>query len=330
LRIKNFSVSGLPAENSAPISYSLNNDLNILTGRNGSGKTTLLKLLWYVISGNIEHAIREVPFTSVQIETTDYKITIRKQGSEAKGIEIALDSGAKEFEPQYDEDGDQVSDPVIEANDFVMDYGSSVFFPTFRRIEGGFSIRPSNRRMTLATQRTTRSQIALEEALQELSRKMTVNNHTFVTSISTVDIVDLLMKQYTEMSELSNNLQRNTSDEIIERIMRYQRRSESADPGENADELIDKIKSMIEELNRRRESLLEPLNAVRSLVQRLFQHSGIVLNSRLSFGDAANAVTSEALSAGEKQLLSFICYNAFYKDSIIFIDEPELSRLVYT
>jgi predicted ATPase len=50
-----------------------------------------------------------------------------------------------------------------------------------------------------------------------------------------------------------------------------------------------------------------------------------VLNSRISFGDAANAVTSEALSAGEKQMLSFICYNAFYRDSIIFIDEPELS-----
>ena len=31
------------------------------------------------------------------------------------------------------------------------------------------------------------------------------------------------------------------------------------------------------------------------------------------------------LSAGEQQMLSFLCYNAFYEDSIIFIDEPELS-----
>lgn len=45
----------------------------------------------------------------------------------------------------------------------------------------------------------------------------------------------------------------------------------------------------------------------------------------MRFGDAAGAVYSDELSAGEKQMLSFICYNAFYKDSIIFIDEPELS-----
>jgi predicted ATP-dependent endonuclease of OLD family len=31
------------------------------------------------------------------------------------------------------------------------------------------------------------------------------------------------------------------------------------------------------------------------------------------------------LSAGEKQMLSFICYNAFKRNSIAFIDEPELS-----
>jgi predicted ATP-dependent endonuclease of OLD family len=45
----------------------------------------------------------------------------------------------------------------------------------------------------------------------------------------------------------------------------------------------------------------------------------------MSFGDAATAVNSESLSAGEKHMLSFVCYNAFYRDSIIFIDEPELS-----
>ena len=154
---------------------------------------------------------------------------------------------------------------------------------------------------------------------------MSLQSHTFVTSLSTVDIVDLLMRQYTEMSELSNNLQRETSDKIIERIMLYQRESGSFLPTESADGVIDKIKSMIEDLNHKREDILAPLNAVRSLVQRLFQHAGIVLHSRLSFGDAANAVASETLSAGEKQMLSFICYNAFYKDSVIFIDEPELS-----
>lgn len=33
----------------------------------------------------------------------------------------------------------------------------------------------------------------------------------------------------------------------------------------------------------------------------------------------------DKLSAGEKQMLSFLCYNTFSKNKIIFIDEPELS-----
>ena len=37
------------------------------------------------------------------------------------------------------------------------------------------------------------------------------------------------------------------------------------------------------------------------------------------------AIFSDKLSAGEKQMLSFLCYNFFFDNSVIFIDEPELS-----
>ena len=47
--------------------------------------------------------------------------------------------------------------------------------------------------------------------------------------------------------------------------------------------------------------------------------------SNLAIGDIGNAISSDKLSAGEKQMLSFICYNTFTKNHIIFIDEPELS-----
>src|ERR1700693_2362777 len=94
--IKQFEVTGLPAEKSAPISHVLHDDLNILTGRNGSGKTTLLKLLWYIISGNIEHAVREVPFSSAHIETSEYSITVRRQG-EATQIDLVVGERKIEF-----------------------------------------------------------------------------------------------------------------------------------------------------------------------------------------------------------------------------------------
>lgn len=327
MQIKKFEVKGLPKIDSAPISRELNADLNIFTGRNGSGKTTLLKLLWYVVSGNIEHAIREVPFTSVYVETTEYSIRINKRGTDPDGIVFISKGEESEFESFFDEDGDLVNDPVDEANSRIMDIGSSVFFPTFRRIEGGFSIKSAPRRLGLPTQRstTTRSQMALEEALVDLSRRMSVEAHIFVSSISTVDIVDLLMRRYTEMSELSNTLQQKTSEEIIDRIKKYKRETGTPSVSESPDAVIDAIRSVIEGLDQRREQILAPLDAVRKLVVTLFQHTGILLNARLSFGDAANAVNSDTLSAGEKQMLSFICYNAFYKDSIIFIDEPELS-----
>jgi predicted ATPase len=83
--------------------------------------------------------------------------------------------------------------------------------------------------------------------------------------------------------------------------------------------------SRIEQMERNRQLIMKPMDEVKELVERLFKHTGIKFGSRMNFGDAANAVNSDALSSGEKQMLSFVCYNAFYKDCIIFIDEPELS-----
>lgn len=41
--------------------------------------------------------------------------------------------------------------------------------------------------------------------------------------------------------------------------------------------------------------------------------------------DKSNYLTINNLSAGEKQLLTFVAYNIFHNDTIFFIDEPELS-----
>jgi len=41
--------------------------------------------------------------------------------------------------------------------------------------------------------------------------------------------------------------------------------------------------------------------------------------------DRKNNLTINNLSAGEKQLLTFVAYNIFHNDTIFFIDEPELS-----
>jgi predicted ATP-binding protein involved in virulence len=73
-----------------------------------------------------------------------------------------------------------------------------------------------------------------------------------------------------------------------------------------------------------REQLLKPYTTLSELITTIFQHKGINL-SNLTLGEVNNAISSDKLSAGEKQMLSFICYNAFTKNNTIFIDEPELS-----
>ena len=78
-------------------------------------------------------------------------------------------------------------------------------------------------------------------------------------------------------------------------------------------------------MEQERLNLMSPMDEVKALVERLFEHAGIRFGARMTFGDAATAISSDRLSAGEKQMLSFVCYNAFYRDSIFFIDEPELS-----
>ena len=127
------------------------------------------------------------------------------------------------FEDIVDGEDDVVVNAEDEANPRRSGQGSSVFLPTFRRIEGGFSsILPSdppgpNALRALAAWEEN----DIEDALVALARKLSNGNHIFVTAISTVDIVGLLLRQFTDLSEVSNRLQQTTSQEIIQRIKSF-------------------------------------------------------------------------------------------------------------
>lgn len=317
--IKSVEVTGLPGQ-TAPLVVTLNPDLNVLTGRNGSGKTNFLKLVWYIISGNIAQAVQEVPFEQITVETGEYKIRVTRQPGNELEIEFT-DKDGKRLSMQDHEDEDYHYSAAEHANSIVQQIGNSIFFPTFRRIEGGFSI--GRRAMPrLSPPRPNRSDI--EEALLNLSRRLSNGDHVFVTSISTVDIQGLLQRSYADLSDYATRLQQQVSQDIISRIMSYKRMSGEI-RASSAEELIDEIRTINEDLEQKRLEIFAPYEAVRELAARLFRHEGINLGSRISFSDAANAINSELLSAGEKQMLSFIAYNAFSNNCVIFIDEPELS-----
>lgn len=317
MHIKSFEVIGLFGRDT-PLRVEFNRDLNIVTGRNGAGKTSVLKLAWYIMSGNILQALKEVNFKKATLETSDYSCTVYRLSPMTCRIDWRDSEGSRTFEDLEDEDGDVVSNAEDQANRRLVSIGSSVFLPTFRRIEGGFTLSDRNNALS-------RAKNDIEESLVALSKRLTNENHVFVAALSTVDVVNLLVRQYTDLSEEYNKLQQATSQDVITKIKAYKREAGDADKLDSANQLLDDIRTEIEGMEAAREEIMRPLEAVRGLAMRLFRHSGIKLGRNLSFGDAAGAVNSDALSAGEKQMLSFIAYNAFYRDAVFLIDEPELS-----
>jgi len=296
-------------------------DLNVLTGKNGAGKTNILKLIWYIISGNIDKAIEEINFRNCLIRTDLYEIRVNLiRRNYCTAFITPKDSETITFMDYEDED--VLISAEDEANRYIKNIGSSVFLPTFRRIEGGFTL--DNNYNNSFYRKITKNEI--EDALGKLSTHLTNNDHVFVTSISSVDISNLLLKEYTKISEYSNEIQKDQANKIISSISSFSKDDRNRkDELEEAIKLIDKIKTEIEFSEKLRNKAMKPLLEVQNVVQKIFKKSGIEFTKKITFGDAATAIKSNMLSAGEKQMLSFICYNAFYNNTIFFIDEPELS-----
>lgn len=300
--------------------YVFDSSLNVLTGRNGAGKTTVMKLAWLIMSGNILLALREIKFRSCLIVTDEYECTVHQIDSNHCKIELSMNGSDYLLEDDDQEDENPFGESAEgKAANFLIPCGGSLFFPTFRRIEGGFSMGVN---ANARARGGLRSELDVDNSLAAISKKLSHEQHVFVSAISSQDIVSLLLKNYAALSEEANNFQTNVTSRVIERIRQFESTHSVL---HDANALLSETRDEIEKIEKFREQTLAPLTAVRTLAETLFQHAGISFGTRLSFGDAAAAINSDALSAGEKQMLSFICYNAFYKNSIVFIDEPELS-----
>jgi hypothetical protein len=171
---------------------------------------------------------------------------------------------------------------------------------------------------------------SLEEALSDLSETLSSNNHIFVASLGTKDIESLLIRKYSELSEQYNKIQKEVSNDAIEKIKEAREgHGQQQVTNYSADQILKNIQEKIESMEDSRKEIMKPLDIFKdSVLNFLKYHSGIKMggkNSPLNFGDAATAINSNLLSAGEKQILSFLAYNTFYKNAIFIIDEPELS-----
>lgn len=327
MKIKRLEVKGLNKRVSFDLDF--HEDLNIITGVNGSGKTTALKLAWYLVSGSTIRVRREIDFKSCRLLTDAFDLKLERISSldikyEFRDLsEEEVSSGLFSEPFDIDSDGDVVEDGEDRLRDLIRSYSDrSIFFPTFRRIEGGYSISKSRAR--------SRSggflmgggpDIGIGAQLEQISNELSVGDHKFVCAVSTDDVATLLTKRYAQISEGVNKRYSDFSATILRDIRAWEQgTAESA----KSEALLLQIQAAANEVDSYRESNLRPFSILSELVAKLFSYQGVNLKG-LALGDAAKAIDSDILSAGEKQMLSFLVYNAFSADTPIFIDEPELS-----
>lgn len=338
------------SEQSEPVTYTFQDDLNIITGKNGAGKTTFLKLMWYIYSGNLKMAANEIKFETVKLETDKYIFKVKNKTDKNKGI---IEKKAQRFNQlnskRIEKDfrfSEKLRNPVAfevdiydkvakkeilegiknidltELQHLINNLNKdSLFFPTFRRIEGGFSTEDNYREKVYYSRST------LEDSLKNVSDEMSTNNHKFITTISTVDIVDLITKKYADISEDINVNYIEYSKDIENQILSHSADSNLSDQEllHQANRVLQDIEFSIQKATNYRKEKLKPFDVLNQIIGDIFEMKGIEVTENITLGKSKETIISNSLSAGEKQMLSFICYNTFYKNSVIFIDEPEIS-----
>ena len=333
--IRKLEVEGL--NNRVDDAWEFNEDLNIITGRNGSSKTTLLKLIWYLISGNLGQAISEILFQSVSIETDSFsvslarvtpdagelKFTITNQGSRTSGFRIPLRL----------DDFQRLSKS---HRLFTRLRNRSLFFPSFRRIEGGFDYLSKQTAVDdlkwifAADDHLWRSadegMEILQKAMSQLSSELSVyGEHQLIAAISTHDIGELLTKKYGDALKKTDEPYAELLKEITQLSKEITQKITETKSLDDTVPILTDIQKRVEEINKERESSLKPFSVLSERIRTLLQYKGIRVNEEITLGDKNGAIDSDKLSAGEKQMLSFLCYNTFSENTAIFIDEPELS-----
>lgn len=308
--IKYLKIEGLNG-NETPLEYTFNDDLNLFTGLNGCGKTTILKVLWFVNSGRVLDLYNEVVFQSIKVISNKYEVNVIKNEEYLEAE--CLKEGTSMFRSQY-----PYNTSLLQARREGFDFSKmlsvyseeAIFFPTFRRIEGGFSMERQGSRLR------PRNSFPLKDVLSDLSDELSTEKNQFIASVSTDDISSLLNREYSNIVRDINELQKKQFDEIRRRIKNKK--------GKNPEEILTAIENDINTVEQKRDEAMKPFTALEDLIMNIFHKKGIELDM-ITFGDWKNAISSDKLSAGEKQMLSFLCYNTFSKNKVIFIDEPELS-----
>ncbi|AEE49964.1 AAA family ATPase [Haliscomenobacter hydrossis] len=305
--IKSLVVKGLWGRYDYDLQF--NEDINIFTGSNGTGKTTLLKTLWYLYSGHFNQLVKEIYFKEAIITAkNDRKLVIRRNEIVVQNEDVvpsktlitmalidnkgktylSFESTIKGKEPE--ENPDNAIEGAVDG---------SIFFPTFRRLEGGFSLQESS---------------DLINALRDFTSQMTKDQHRFISSSDSQDIrglineisSDIRIKMESANADFMNFLTKNVKGSV-------------------SPHFTEELKKKIEQKEKAETEAKEPITNLSKYIDQYFWEKSIKITDDLKLGRNTNEISVENLSAGEKNFLSFLVYASSLKKGIIFIDEPELN-----
>lgn len=295
----------------------------------------------YELSVKINYSKKDQPFeTNLKLSN----ISDLKNYEDDPNLSKIIQNNAKNFNKNY--------------NWFLTQYiDSSFFLPTFRMIEGGFMTEKYDIKHDLLkefylniNQESDFSNV--ENSLKKLSTNLTKRNHKFITSISAKEIDIFLVKKYAEIMKKVNVNQKENLKFLSEKLNILLKKSDNEiEKNSNSEKLLE-LNDILHSLNSENAQLNEPIYKLRSALRDFIPHYNIEFDQKVYFskideseskindldsledGDYEleesssqdkNSLTISCLSAGEKQLLTFVAYNIFYSNTIFFIDEPELS-----
>ena len=179
----------------------------------------------------------------------------------------------------------------------------------------------------------------LQVSMLRFSDEVSINGHKFIASISTEDLGELLTQKYADIYEEISTRQ----SQVLEDISREMQNNPDKDKVSEIPQDPSALLSAIQKVNEEREQLSKPFSVLSELSRKILRYDAIRVTGRvvrgettdgitlgegsdgITVGEAKDAISSDKLSSGEKQMLSFLCYNAFNRGMAVFIDEPELS-----
>ena len=171
--------------------FKFNEDLNLFTGHIGTGKTTLLKLIWFLTSGNLHRVISEIPFDFISIKTSQFSLSMKHVDPNQVKLNLSFTEVGENWDTllyfKREASGKVVFKRPARVNKRnkriarVME--SSLFFPTFRRMERHFGWD------------------ILGGPLSLLASELSVGDHKFIAAVSTYDVIDLLTQKHTEVAK---------------------------------------------------------------------------------------------------------------------------------